>query len=95
MIFDLMFFWLLFYLSIPAVSGYFAYCYGKSFWLWFALGFVFPGIAHFSLYLLVSVEDKRREKNNQMTFEEEHYMEDLLDDVIEEIDQRPVSGQVF
>ncbi len=32
-------------LSIPAITGYFAYCYGRSFWTWFIVGCFFPVIA--------------------------------------------------
>lgn len=48
----------LFYLSIPAVVGYFAKCYGRSFWLWFWIAFFLPIVAHLILYLLVSRDSK-------------------------------------
>jgi hypothetical protein len=44
-----------FLLSIPFTCGYFAYTHGRSFWLWFLLGLLLPGIAHL---ILVCLPDK-------------------------------------
>ncbi|MCS7019240.1 MAG: hypothetical protein RMJ87_12925 [Cytophagales bacterium] len=52
MLLDLAFMGVLFLLSIPLTCGYFAYTRGRSFWLWFALGLLLPGIAHLILVCL-------------------------------------------
>lgn len=55
MLLDLAFMGALFLLSIPLICGYFAYTRGRSFWLWFTLGLLLPGIAHL---ILVCLPDK-------------------------------------
>ncbi|MCS6967257.1 MAG: hypothetical protein RMJ44_01620 [Cytophagales bacterium] len=47
----------LFLLSIPTICGYFAHTRGRSFWLWFGLGFILPGIAHLILVFLPDKSD--------------------------------------
>lgn len=75
MILDIFLCIFLFYLSVPAVVGYFAKCYGRSFWLWFGLTCVLPIISHLVLYLLVS----RDTKNNLVltTSEEASIMKEI------------------
>ncbi|MFT6962000.1 MAG: hypothetical protein ACJAWV_001724 [Flammeovirgaceae bacterium] len=43
---------LLFFLSIPVISGYYAYTHGRSFWLWFVIGTFLPVVSYFILALL-------------------------------------------
>jgi hypothetical protein len=50
---------LAFYFSIPLIAGYFAKCYGRSFWLWFVLGTFLPVIAHFILIGLVYYDESK------------------------------------
>ena len=50
---------LAFYFSIPLIAGYFARCYGRSFWLWFTLGTFLPVIAHFALIALVYYDERK------------------------------------
>lgn len=45
MLIDVALVMLAFLLSIPAITGYFAHCYGRSFWGWFTLGCFFPVVA--------------------------------------------------
>lgn len=52
MLLDVAILMLAFLLSIPAITGYFAHCYGRSFWVWFAIGCFFPVIAQVILALL-------------------------------------------
>ena len=52
MLLDVALLMLVFLLSIPAITGYFAHCYGRSFWAWFTLGCFFPVIAQVALALL-------------------------------------------
>lgn len=54
---------LAFYLSIPLIAGYFARCYGRSFWLWFVLGTFLPVITHFVLIALVYYDERRAGPN--------------------------------
>ncbi|GAB4194818.1 MAG: hypothetical protein OHK0057_18010 [Thermoflexibacter sp.] len=42
----------LFWLTIPAVCGYYAYSRGRSFWFWFAMGTFLPIISHVILLFL-------------------------------------------
>ncbi|WP_448518992.1 hypothetical protein [Rhodoflexus sp.] len=55
MLLDLALIGVLFLLSIPLTCGYFAYTRGRSFWLWFTLGMLLPGVAHL---ILVCLPDK-------------------------------------
>jgi phosphotransferase system glucose/maltose/N-acetylglucosamine-specific IIC component len=41
---------------IPILTGYCAYNYGRSFWLWFALGWVLPLASFFLLTALIMRE---------------------------------------
>ncbi|RPD44557.1 hypothetical protein DNI29_20710 [Hymenobacter sediminis] len=38
---------------LPITTGYCAYSYGRSFWLWFALGIFLPIISYFILFALI------------------------------------------
>ncbi|MBC6989641.1 MULTISPECIES: hypothetical protein [Hymenobacter] len=38
---------------LPLTTGYCAYSYGRSFWLWFALGCVLPIFSFFILFALI------------------------------------------
>ncbi|TGE28346.1 hypothetical protein [Hymenobacter metallicola] len=38
---------------LPLTTGYCAYSYGRSFWLWFALGCVLPIVSFFLLFALL------------------------------------------
>ena len=38
---------------LPLTTGYCAYSYGRSFWLWFALGFLLPIVSYFILFALI------------------------------------------
>lgn len=71
MILDIFLLIFLFYLSIPAVVGYFARCYGRSFWLWFAVTCFLPIISHVILYILVSRDSR---KNLVLSAKEEAYV---------------------
>lgn len=38
---------------LPFTTAYCAYSYGRSFWLWFALGCVLPILSYFILFALI------------------------------------------
>lgn len=56
----------LFFLTIPIVSGYYAYTRGRSFWLWFVLGTFFPVIAHVALLFIPKKIDEFVEFENEL-----------------------------
>lgn len=75
-----------FFLSIPLVNGYFAHCYGRSFWLWFILGTFFPIIAHIALAILC-LPRGRKDKQLKEAYEslsryEDEYMQERIDAVL-------------
>ncbi|WP_375418944.1 hypothetical protein [uncultured Hymenobacter sp.] len=41
---------------IPIMTGYCAYSHGRSFWLWFVLGFVLPFASFMLLFALIARE---------------------------------------
>lgn len=67
MLIDIAVLMLAFLLSIPAITGYFAYSYGKSFWVWFAIGCFFPVIAQVILAFLCHKE-AQKELRRQSVF---------------------------
>jgi hypothetical protein len=56
----------LFFLTIPLVSGYYAYTRGRSFWTWFALGTFFPIIAHIALLFLPKLVNEQAEFDEEL-----------------------------
>ncbi len=76
MILDIFLLIFLFYLSIPAVVGYFAHCYGRSFWGWFWFSCFLPIIAHVVLYILVSRDTRN---NLVLSPKEERHMQQQID----------------
>ena len=86
MLFDIGLMVLIFYLSIPASVGYFAYSRGRSFWVWFGLGFILPFLAHLVLFLIVTYSDRKKKAiYSKLTPKEERYMEELLGSTLQEI----------
>jgi len=65
---------LVFILAIPAVTAYFAYSHGRSFWLWFIIGCFFPIIANFIIAYLCrkeAIKAKRRKLAELSRYEDE------------------------
>ncbi|WP_133256929.1 hypothetical protein [Hymenobacter edaphi] len=58
MLFDLMVGALCALLWLPLVTGYCAYSYERSFWLWFALGLTLPGLSFVVLLALLWREQR-------------------------------------
>lgn len=73
-----------FYFSIPLVAGYFAYSYGRSFWLWFAISTFFPIITHFVLFTLVYM-DERVTAKNRLNRRERAESDRLVQELIESV----------
>ena len=42
---------------IPILTGYCAYSRGRSFWLWFALGWLLPLVSFFLLFALIARDE--------------------------------------
>ena len=77
---------LAFYFSIPTIVGYFAYSYGRSFWLWFILGTFLPVISHVILVALV-VWDERKTAHNKLNRREEAEAERLVKSLLKTVEE--------
>ncbi|UYZ63850.1 hypothetical protein [Hymenobacter weizhouensis] len=53
MFFDLLLAGLFAMSLLPLTTGYCAYSYGRSFWLWFVLGWLLPIVSFFILFALI------------------------------------------
>ncbi|MDO7874380.1 hypothetical protein Q5H93_06520 [Hymenobacter sp. ASUV-10] len=67
MLLDLLFFILSTLLFLPLVTGYCAYSYGRSFWLWFVLGCGLPYISFIGL--IVSLHRKELNPGERLVAE--------------------------
>ncbi len=56
----------LFFLTIPAVCGYYAHSRGRSFWFWFAIGTFLPVIAHIILLFLPKITNEADDFENEL-----------------------------
>jgi hypothetical protein len=69
---------MLFFLSIPTITGYFAYSYGFSFWKWFIIGCFLPLFANILLMCRVKNYEKIRKDGIKLTRYEDEYMNKLI-----------------
>lgn len=83
MIVDFLLFGLIFYLSIPAVAGYVASSYGRSFWLWFTISCFLPVITHVILYAVLSLDSKPKRSKNGLSTIEDKKMNSLIGEAME------------
>lgn len=76
MLLDIALFGLAFLFAIPAITGYFAYSHGRSFWLWFGLGCFLPFISNIVLAILCwkAARKEERRRVGTMTRYEDYYM---------------------
>ena len=90
MLIDIAILLLAFLLSIPAITGYFAYCYGKSFWTWFAIGCFFPVIAQVVLALLCHREAAKEHRRNSVFISryEDQQMHRQINEVLYQASER-------
>lgn len=88
MIVDAILIGLICYLSIPAIAGYCAYQFGRSFWFWFGLSLVIPLIAQFILVTLILI-DEAKTPSNKLSKSELRRAEDMVKEVIDEISSKP------
>jgi uncharacterized membrane protein len=89
MIIDLLLTVVAFYFMIPLVAGYFAYCYGRSFWLWFTISTFLPIITHFILIALVFYDEKST-KADHLNRRERAESERIVKELIESIPERNI-----
>lgn len=87
MLIDLVFVGFMFLLAIPAVTGYFAQCYGRSFWLWFAIGCFLPVISNFILIFMVKNYKKVQANDRWLTQYEDEHMDKIIQEILVENDQ--------
>lgn len=74
MLLDFLLLGLAFLFAIPAITGYFAYSHGRSFWLWFTIGCFLPVIANFIIAYLCrkeAIKAKRRKLSDLSRYEDE------------------------
>lgn len=90
MLFDLLFYYSIFFISFPLVTGYYARSRGRSFFPWFFLGLFFPIV---SQVILVLLPDKVSDflKDTGITFKEEKMMDEEINRVFREMDEEKVS----
>lgn len=76
---------LVFFLSIPTITAYFAYSYGRSFWRWFAIGCMLPILANFIIVYICRKEAVRAEKKkiHELSRYEDEWMERYIRDIME------------
>jgi membrane protein implicated in regulation of membrane protease activity len=84
MLIDIAFFVGAFFLAVPGVTGYFAYCHGRSFWLWFTLGCFLPVFAHILLAILCrkTAAQIKNPLEDSLTRYEDEYMQDEIKNVL-------------
>lgn len=81
MLLDIAFFVLAFFFAIPAITGYFAYSHGRSFWLWFGIGCVLPIISNVILATLCwkrARREKRRKIDVMSRYESQYMQREIL-----------------
>lgn len=85
MLLDIALFGLAFLFAIPAITGYFAYSHGRSFWLWFGLGCFLPFISNIILAILCwkAARKEERRRVGTMTRYEDRYMQQELLQVVQ------------
>ncbi|MEM8969044.1 MAG: hypothetical protein AAGE93_21685 [Bacteroidota bacterium] len=85
MLLDIALFGLAFLFAIPAITGYFAYSHGRSFWLWFVLGCFFPFISNIILAVLCwkAARKEERRRVGVMTRYEASYMQSEITEVMQ------------
>ena len=92
MIFDFLLIAICFYLSLPAVVGYTASSYGRSFWKWFGIGLFLPIISHFILYFVISKDIKKKKLITMMKKEDILYMEGEIEELKKGSKEKQTSG---
>lgn len=90
MLIDIALLMLVFLLSIPAITGYFAHCYGRSFWRWFAAACFFPVLAQVALAVLChrKAQLEMRRQSSFISRYEDEQMHQHINDVMSGISQR-------
>lgn len=76
---------LVFLFSIPAITAYFAYSHGKSFWLWFMIGCFLPILANFIVIYLCRKEALKAKKRKiaELSRYEDEWMENYVTKILQ------------
>ena len=83
MLIDIALLLLAFLLAIPAITGYFAYNHGRSFWLWFTIACCLPVVANFILAFVCREEVlKAQKKQVRLTRFEEEAMQQQIEETL-------------
>jgi len=80
---DFLLFYVIFGLSVPLASGYYAKTRGYNFWIWSLVSFLLPIIGMFIILLLPDKVSKDLKGSGMGYFEEEH-MESEIKGALEE-----------
>lgn len=91
MIVDLLFVVFAFMMVIPLVTGYFAYSYGHSFWLWFVIGCFLPVVANILLLIMIKNYEKKRKYNSFLTQYEDQQMTLLIEGEIKKSENEKIN----
>ena len=83
MIVDIILAGILFYLMFPAVTGYAAYNYGRSFWLWFTIGCFLPVVSYLVLVAII-FWDERKTTRARLTRREKVDSDRLVNQLIDQ-----------
>lgn len=84
MLLDFVLLGLAFLFAIPAVTGYFAYSHGRSFWMWFLIGCFLPIIANFIIAYICrreAIKARKRKLADLSRYEDESmgkYIKELI-----------------
>ncbi len=85
---------LAFLLSIPAITGYFARCYDRSFWLWFIIACFLPVVAQVMLALLCYRSAKKEERRPSL-FISRYEDQQMHQQISEVLHQTPEGKNIF
>jgi len=87
MLIDFLLLGLAFLFAIPAITGYFAYSHGRSFWLWFTIGCLLPVIANFIIAYLCRKEALKAQRRKLADLS--RYEDESMEIKIRELVSRP------
>ena len=86
MIVDAVLVGLIFYFTFPLLTGYCALQYGRSFWLWFAIGCVLPIVSFLLIFVLIYLDEKMT-PSNKLSRREEVESENLVKQLVTALEE--------
>ena len=87
MIVDAILVGLIFYFTFPLLTGYCALQYGRSFWLWFAIGCFLPIISFLFIFTLIYLDEKMT-PSNRLSRREDMESEKLVKELVSDLDKK-------